>query len=139
MEAEEGRLIGGEPLACTLSTDRGCQLSADSGESTVESPWTVLSECMKFVESNLNEGKSVPYTVWNDELILQAEMQIFGHGQVGQANKPGVSNVHLSSRCDVLRFIKCNFQAMFLSALPSLQLSDIKGNPIVFTCALSLE
>ena len=39
LEAEKvGWLVGWEPLACTLSTDRGCQLSADSGESTVESP-----------------------------------------------------------------------------------------------------
>ena len=45
------RRVGWEPLACTLSTDRGCQLSADSGESTVESPCTVLPDCMKFVQT----------------------------------------------------------------------------------------
>ena len=40
-QRKEGWLVGRLPLTCTLSTDRGCQLSADSGESTVESPWTV--------------------------------------------------------------------------------------------------
>ena len=64
-------LVGWEaPATCTLSTDRGCQLSADSGESTVESPWTVLPDCMKFVQKISYKGKICAIFCWNHLLIL---------------------------------------------------------------------